>query len=288
MMDEEPFRIVATELIRLMLCRSAATAVFNEGNLLNLVLWAAEGQSCVHGVRVNTRNWRREAIPLSPFVYSPGRARQTDAPRPDEGFTKLDAVLGDFQMRPRRRSGIELIKDGLDLVVLEAKLGSTLSEGVTNVGYWDQGVRSVLCMTHMAILAGWNKRPNTVCTFFVVAPQQMITAGAFADELDKSNMVAKIERRISDYSESERLRFETSKRDWLDFINSPRLTANTLSWEELIDEVTSSSPESQFSQALLSFYQECKVANDVSSKAAAIQRNRSSAQLNARAEDVPL
>jgi hypothetical protein len=278
MMDEELFRIVATELIRLMLCRSTATAVFNEGNLLNLVLWAAEGQSSVHGVRVNTQNWRREAIPLSPFGYSPGRARKTGTTRPDEGFTKLDAVLGDFQMRPGRKAGIELIKDGLDLVVLEAKLGSTLSEGVTNADYWDQGVRSVLCMTHMSIRAGWDKRPNTACTFFVVAPAQMITAGAFTDELDKSNMVAKIERRINDYSESERHRFETSKRDWLDFINSPRLTANTLSWEELIDEVTKSNPESQFSQALLSFYEECKIENDVSSKAAAIKRSRSSAQ----------
>jgi hypothetical protein len=76
--------------------------------------------------------WWREAGLRSPF--------------PDEGTTKVDAILGHFDRRAGTKRGIRLRPDATQLVVVEAKINSALSGKTTNATDFDQAARNVACM----------------------------------------------------------------------------------------------------------------------------------------------
>ena len=104
------------------------TLLYNEGWLLRLVLdWFAR-----HSVQdqllsfAADANWFSEALLPSPFLAR-NRGDQLA-----ESWTHADGVVGHFLIGEKGRADLSLETEASQLLVLEAKMFSTLSSGVTH------------------------------------------------------------------------------------------------------------------------------------------------------------
>ena len=88
-----------------------------------------------------------------------------------EQCTHADAVLGDVKVITKSQWGVELTEDAEHFVVVEAKLGSKLSKGVTNSEDFNQAARNVACMV-LALdkSSGKMSTANPAC-FYVIMPE---------------------------------------------------------------------------------------------------------------------
>ncbi|HLJ48979.1 MAG TPA: hypothetical protein VKU01_23345 [Bryobacteraceae bacterium] len=266
-MNDIQFQKVVAELATA-LSRSAPTAFFNEGNLLSLILSGAERNPSILPLAVDAAKWFREAIPKSPFSCPPGRPKEAVL-KWYEGATKIDGVIGDFERHGK--AGITLAPNGSRLIAIEAKLGSTFSEDVRHASYWDQAARSMTCLAYMAVQAGWQSRRDAECAFYVFAPDEMIATGIFAECLDRTKVVEKIERRISDCpSDEKRTRFHSCKYSWINFLLSDRMAVGAISWETVVAEIKHVEP--CYGDAVSSFYLESLAHNEVSRKVEYVRR----------------
>lgn len=109
------------------------TQLYNEGWLLRLVLdRLAQSKQGDHPPSLEPGAiWYSEA--LLPSRFLPTRRGDTLA----ESFTHADGVVGHFRVRSGLRGDVELLPQPAQFMVIEAKLGSSLSAGTKNAPAYD-------------------------------------------------------------------------------------------------------------------------------------------------------
>ena len=104
------------------------TIIYNEGWMIRLLVI----ESMIEKLKINKvdfgllarKNWSSEALITSPFV-------ETKENR--EGYTHADIILGDFSVNYNERGDVKLNDSPDVLGIIEAKMGSNLSQGTSNV-----------------------------------------------------------------------------------------------------------------------------------------------------------
>ncbi|TFF93468.1 hypothetical protein EU546_06170 [Candidatus Thorarchaeota archaeon] len=221
------------------------TDLYNEGWMLRILLsLQSEGIDCLpFAFRPGTR-WFSEALIASPFL-----TRFRGDPLA-EGYTHLDGVVGHFEFRPETKAGLTLSADATQLVLLEAKMFSPLSRGITNATYYDQAARTMACMAWTIGQLGRSVDEFESLGFYVIAPQEQIARGVFDPQVEESSIKAKVGRRVSAYKEEDNYR---ELQAWYDTVFFPVMELtdiNCISWEDAIDRVDHAS--------VREFYERCR------------------------------
>ena len=157
--------------------------------------------------------------------------------RLSESRTNADGVIGHIRIGTKAKADLELIPDGAQFTVVEAKVGAPLSSGTTNAKYFDQAARNVACMTEVIARAG--KAPSNFdrLEFVVLAPQYLIEKGTFSDELRRRSIEEKVSKRVDAYDGEIDRWFEQSFVHLMDVIE-----LRALSWEDIIEWIREHKP----------------------------------------------
>jgi len=226
------------------------TLLYNEGWLLRLVLdWfyknRVEGRCLAFGPGAR---WYSEALLPSAFL-----ARRRGDPLA-EGWTNADGVIGQFAIGSKRKRDLVVRADATQFVVVEAKMSSPLSSGVTRARYFDQAARTVACMAETMRRAGRQPGEMERLAFCVLAPEAQIRAGVFARQMNPASILTKVERRVRGY--------EGAKDGWFEEWFRPaweRITMNTLGWEEVVAKIEEQ--DARAGRAIGRFYDLCREFN---------------------------
>jgi len=227
------------------------TVLYNEGWMLRIILSvASEGIDCLPFVFLPDSKWYSEAQAGSPFL----RRYQRDPLA--ENLTHLDAVIGHFKFRPGTKTGLSLTANSEQFIVIEAKMFSQLSKGTKNAPNYDQAARTVACMT-------WTiKQSSRVIPdfksigFFVLAPEEEIKNGKFSRQMNKRNIIERVEHRIGAYSDDKEKIVEL--RNWYENTFLPtveRIDLQCVSWESVIDNIMSG--DNLNGPIIRNFYNQC-------------------------------
>ncbi len=229
------------------------TELYNEGWMLCLVLdWLDRNRNVDHPLSFETgARWFSQG--LLPSRFLPTARVDSKA----EAYTHADGVIGHFDINPDKRGDITLQSGARQFVVIEAKLGSGLSAGTRNAPTFDQAARNVACMAHM--LANASIIPASVVrlAFFVIAPDEQIRSGVFADLVTKENIKKKVNARVDEYQVEHDTWFEETFLPTLE-----KMEVSILAWERVLADLPST-PESQL---IRTFYDKCIVYNRLIAK----------------------
>lgn len=212
--------------------------IFNEGWMLRLVLdWFDRNRGIQHKLAFEPgAHWYSEALLSTHF-----KGKKNSQVR--ETSTHADGIIGHIEIRGRTRSGIDLCSNATQFVVIEAKMGSSLSKSVTHANYYDQASRTVACMAHMIGEKGLRPEAFKKLAFYVIAPK-----GKKFSLVNKDNITEIVSKRFHESGiESD---------DWLDDIFLPMMNLvepDVISWEEVLDSL----PDSDEVDGLKEFYQRC-------------------------------
>jgi hypothetical protein len=226
------------------------TEVYNEGWLLRIILqWFSTQKFEDHPLGFSkSARWFSEA--LLPTAFLP-RNRKDEL---GEAWTHADGVIGHFTIGDRARGDFTLKKDAEQFVVIEAKIFSKLSSGVTHARYFDQAARTVACMAEVLNRADRSPNALTHLAFYALAPESQISAGVFGSKMTKESVNSKVLRRVEEYG-GER---ESWFREWF----KPALESiemSCLSWKSVIDDIIRKDEES--GNQITDFYNLCKQFN---------------------------
>ncbi len=223
------------------------TDLYNEGWLLRLVLdWFSmhdvSGQPLTFSA---SARWFSEALLPSAFL-----ARRRGDPLA-EGWTHADGVIGHFEIGNVGKGGLSVLRNARQLVVLEAKMFSPLSSGISKADYFDQAARSVACIAETLKRA--NRRPADLSRlgFYVLAPRSQVVDGVFDKETDLESIAGKVARRVCEYGDQDKDRWHT---DWF----QPTLDTidiGVLRWEDMVGTIGEHDAES--GDAINEFYDLC-------------------------------
>jgi hypothetical protein len=201
------------------------TTLYNEGWMLRLILdWCSEHPTAIEPfLFLPQARWYSEALLPSRFG---GRGNLR------EGFTHADGVIGHFQFRPRGRGDIELIDGARQLSVVEAKMGSLLSSGITNAPMFNQAARNVACMVHMLTMGDPELSNLERISFTVIAPQQRINEQAFEGPLAPESLKEAVRCRAQMFDGTHKEWFEAHFQRLL-----PNCQIRAVSWEETVEAI---------------------------------------------------
>ena len=224
------------------------TDLYNEGWMLRLVLdWLHRNSHKNDGICLpfpDGAEWYSEALLPSAFF---ARSR---GDKLAESRTHADGVIGDFSIGDKAKGDLALRTDARCFVVVEAKMFSKLSPGVTNAKYYNQAARNVACIAELVGLAGLLPDDFGTLGFFVVAPQSQIEDGVFSEYMTRDSIMETVARRVAEYG--------GKKKDWYDDWFTPvakHATIATVSWEEIISGI--SRLDAPFGAELEAFYANC-------------------------------
>jgi hypothetical protein len=172
------------------------TILYNEGWMLRLILSSgAEGVSCLPFSFLPGSRWFSEALLYSPFLS------RFKGDLLAETHTHADGVIGHFRFAATTKTGLELVPDSKQFIVIEAKMFSSLSRGIRNAPFYDQAARTVACMAACVEKSGKSVGDLESIGFYVVAPESQIRQGVFAEQMTRDSVVEKVRRRIDQYQE---------------------------------------------------------------------------------------
>ena len=223
-----------------------ATEFYNEEWLLRIVLdWFATRGIVSHPLTFSPGcRWFSEGLIPSQFI-----ARFRGDPLA-ENWTHADGIIGHFEVGRSGRADISLIPSVRHLVIVEAKLFSRLSSGVTNARYFNQAARYVASMAEMLARANWKPYKVSRLGFYVIAPQSKIAARNFWRLTDPQHIRKIVERRVAEYRGEKDRWFK----DW--FLPClDRLKIKCLSWESIIKKIDVKDP--LYGKELKAIYDEC-------------------------------
>lgn len=222
------------------------TTIYNEGWMLRIILSLQfEGiESLPFSIHQNAR-WFSEALVASPFL-----PRKRGDPLA-ESHTHLDGAIGHFDFHPGTKAGLALSPNAIQFVVTEAKMYSHLSKGTTNAPYYDQAARNVACVAWAVCQSGRSVGDFRSLGFYVLAPEEQISSGAFESQIKKSSIGKKVELRISAYSEDYQ-KYNELKRWHSEFFipTLDRIDIQSISWESALDVVDDDSIHDFYAQCL--------------------------------------
>jgi hypothetical protein len=176
-----------------------------------------------------------------------------------ESWTHADGVIGHFAIGSAAKGDLALLKDTTHFVVLEAKMFSSLSAGVSHARYYDQAARYVACIAETLQRANRHPSHMSPLGFYVLAPRAQVERGIFATDMTKESIGNKVRLRVTEYG--------AAKDEWLEKWFNPtldRIAIGTLSWEDVIEAILARDSESGAS--LERFYKLCLRFNRNSSR----------------------
>jgi hypothetical protein len=234
------------------------TMLYNEGWLLRLVLdWLAEHEVQGHPLRFAPgASWYSEALLPSAFIAR----HQGD--RLAEAWTHADGVVGHFEIGSKAKSDLSIRPDATQFLVLEAKMFSGLSRGVTRAPAFDQAARTVACIAQALRRAGRQPAALQRLGFYVLAPQAQIELGLFTAAMSASSIEEKVAQRVQAY--------EGALDSWFDDWFLPtleRIDLATIGWEKLI--AATGEYDADAGQAVSRFYELCRQFNQPAARGAA-------------------
>ncbi len=221
--------------------------------MLRLVLlWFAESNTTGHDLSsAPDARWYSEARLASTFLP---RYR---GDKLAEGYTHADGVIGHFRIGENGQGELTLKSDAQQFIVVEAKMFSGLSKGTTHAPTYNQAARNVACMAELVRRA--NRDPSNISSkaFFVLAPQEQLDAGVFADLLDKASIERVVEERVVNY--------DPPKTEWFETRFLPTLRSmhvGHLVWEDVVTFIKS--VDRSYGDDLEIFYNRCLEFNRAS------------------------
>jgi len=226
------------------------TLIYNEGWLLRLVLdWYSKHPLTDSPLLFQQRaTWFSEALLPTPF-----RPRYRGDTRA-EARTHADGIFGHISVGRSAKADARLIDEATQLVVTEAKIYSTLSGGTRNAPTYDQAARNVACITELLSRAKRAPLEMTSLAFFVVAPDDQIKSGIFAQKLDKAAIRGAVQARAEAFSPE----LDGWVTEWF-FPTLEAIRIEALSWETLIGDTLSIDPGAF--RSLQAFYERCLIYN---------------------------
>ena len=222
------------------------TEIFNESWLIKLVMhYASSIQDPDFPINFQSgSNWYSEALLPTAF-----KAR-CQGDKLSESRTNADGVIGHFQIGNQAKADFELSPNASQFIVLEAKMNSPLSSGITNAKYYDQAARSVACIAEAISLSGANLGEIDQIGFFILAPEASIKKGTFKNKLSKSSIQEKVNKRVSSYGDMFKDWYKVSFLPTLD-----RIHINSYSWEYVLNWISAN--KTDIEKALDHYYQQC-------------------------------
>jgi hypothetical protein len=141
------------------------TVIYNEGWMVRLLIYQSnwEGLTLTPNIRFGTKegeikNWTSEALIDSPFM-----GKELKDKKQNETHTHADVMLGDFSVCYSKNGAITVKPDAKILGIVEAKMGSGLSRGITNADNYNQASRSIACLSYNVI-----KESKKCDIFFII------------------------------------------------------------------------------------------------------------------------
>lgn len=222
------------------------TLIYNEGWLLRLVLdWFF-----THSVPNNPLEFRSNAMWFSEALLPSAFLARFRGDPLAESWTHADGVIGHFMIGKDRKTDLSLLEDAKQLVILEAKMYSGLSSGVSNAKYYDQAARNVACVAEVLHRAMAFPRSLSDIGFYVLAPLSQIEKGVFTKAINRESIKNKVEKRVRDYSGTKDQWYS----DWF-LPTFQQIEIKDISWEEIIETIRDQEPET--ANSLESFYELC-------------------------------
>ena len=160
-----------------------------------------------------------------------------------------------FSIGGNGKTDLNLLLYANQLVILEAKMFSGLSSGVSNANYYDQAARNVACVAEVFHRAKAFPRSLSNIGFYVLAPLSQIDKGVFTKPINRESINNKVEKRVKDYSGTKDQWYS----DW--FIPTfQKIEIIEISWEKIITTIREQEPESANSFKI--FYRRCIEFNE--------------------------
>ena len=166
------------------------TEIYNEGWMTRLFVF----YSIKEKLRIRTidfakvENWCSEAVISGPFKP---RKRGDNL---GEGFTHADMTIGDFDVDFEVKGAIKLQDNAKLFGIIEAKMGSNLSQGTKNAPDYNQASRNLACIAKESL------DYESCKTFFgVVAPEIKIDDYKLKAQVEKDFMLQQISNRFEMY-----------------------------------------------------------------------------------------
>ena len=134
------------------------TDLFNENWMLRIILdWFTANGNTESLIPVLPKSkWYSEALLASAFLS------QYRGDPLGEKHTHADGAIGHFTIGGSGKGDLVLLPAAEQLIIIEAKMFSPLSSGVTNAKYYDQAARTVGCMAEVLRLS--NRHPADMDT----------------------------------------------------------------------------------------------------------------------------
>ena len=248
--------------------RFPQTEIFNEGWMLRLVLDAFKQLEISEGPFgfLPKADWHSEARLASPF-----RPRQKRDPL-GEGFTHADGVVGHFVVREETRAGLQLATSTQQFVVVEAKMLSNLSSGVSNARGYDQAARNVACISQAISLVFSDANAIQDIGFYVLAPTREFrpTRTNLESCMRADSIRTKVRERVQAYADDGR-KEAAQLSAWFNAHFEPLLSRldaegnlRVVTWNECIDAI--GGVDARCADELRAFYDRCLELASVNSK----------------------
>ncbi|MGP8080309.1 MAG: hypothetical protein ACLPVI_07335 [Dehalococcoidales bacterium] len=226
------------------------TMLFNEGWCLRIILNRfSKNEMKGHPLSFEFNStWYSEGLLRSPFLP---RYR---GDKLSESWTHADGVVGNFTIS--NTSEINLLPEAKRFVVLEAKIYSKLSQGVSHAGYFDQAARYIACIAELIQYS--KNRPQNMqhLAFHILAPEAQIKADVFTNNLSRESIYKKVKKRVSEYGGEKESWFEEWFVPTLDTI-----IISAISWEEILESIKK--VDQAFADKVKNFYKKCLKYNQL-------------------------
>ena len=222
-----------------------ATILYEEGWMLRLVVnWFATHRGADHTLAFDDDCiWYSEARLASPFLP---RYR---GDRHGESHTQADAVIGHIKIGEHGNKAELSLQNGAKVFkVIEAKMFSGLSKGVTNARDYNQAARTVACMAELMRQSSCDPTQMDLA-FYVLAPCEQINNHTFDEFMNLEDIERVVRKRCQDHDEPKKI-------DWFDESFRPvweHIKVRCLSWEEILATIRASNDD----PGLSAFYEEC-------------------------------
>jgi len=155
------------------------TEIYNESWLIKLVLHQAS--------LIDDQDYLLSFLPKSTWFSEsllPTAFKERYKGDPlSESRTNADGVIGQIKIGQKAKADLDLAEKASQFTVVEAKVGSPLSPGVSHARYYDQAARNVACMAEVMARASVKPASLVSLSFVVLAPQYSIDKGTFANEI---------------------------------------------------------------------------------------------------------
>ena len=154
-----------------------------------------------------------------------------------EGTTWTDAILGNVKISGDNKRGVkyEMRDDSTGVIIVEAKMGSELSSGITNSPDYNQAARNIACLAKLLIEQNASPAVISESAFVVLAPRSKLEEWE-KDENSPQQLINGAWKTIKDQTRTRNVNcdFDTTFKSMVENIKDNSIA---LSWDDVIDAI---------------------------------------------------